>query len=217
MTAPGGVSGSSAADQFTYTAAASGPTVTGVSRGGDGSWVEKRFARPGKVCYKRCVTSNTITVRLRRLKAEIEKLPKVSGTGTRPDQVYVTNRLSRLLTVAEEQAKRLKDDYVSIEHLLLAALDRCTLKSLRYNARNSGVDIRSTSGSARALVTRPRSGGRYAVVEAKVDLNVELEPDLGEVELSDLLEFAERDCFIGSSLTAEPQYRWTVNGRAVGS
>lgn len=105
----------------------------------------------------------------------------------------------------------------SPEHLLLAALVRCTLKSLRYNARNSGVDIRSTSGSARALVTRPRSGGRYAVVEAKVDLNLELEPDLGEVELSDLLEFAERDCFIGSSLTAEPQYRWTVNGRAVGS
>jgi len=59
----------------------------------------------------------------RRLKAEIEKLPKVSGTGTRPDQVYVTNRLSRLLTVAEEQAKRLKDDYVSIEHLLLAVAE----------------------------------------------------------------------------------------------
>jgi len=56
----------------------------------------------------------------RRLKAEIEKLPKVSGSGTRPDQLYVTNRLSRLLTVAEEEAKRLKDDYVSIEHLLLA-------------------------------------------------------------------------------------------------
>src|SRR5947199_5905239 len=51
-------------------------TVTGVSRGGDGSWVEKRFARPGKVCYKRCVTSNTITVRLRRPKAEIEAAAK---------------------------------------------------------------------------------------------------------------------------------------------
>src|SRR6478609_6411755 len=59
----------------------------------------------------------------RRLKAEIEKLPKVSGSGTRPDQVYVTNRLSRLLTVAEEEAKRLKDDYVSIEHLLLATAE----------------------------------------------------------------------------------------------
>jgi ATP-dependent Clp protease ATP-binding subunit ClpB len=55
-----------------------------------------------------------------RLVQEIEKLPKVSGSGTRPDQVYVTPRLSQLLTRAEQEAKRLKDDYVSIEHLLLA-------------------------------------------------------------------------------------------------
>ena len=58
-----------------------------------------------------------------RLIQEIEKLPKVSGSGTSPDQVYVTNRLSQLLTNAEGQAKRLKDDYVSIEHLLLATAD----------------------------------------------------------------------------------------------
>jgi ATP-dependent Clp protease ATP-binding subunit ClpB len=56
-----------------------------------------------------------------RLTQEIEKLPKVSGGGVRADQVYITTRLSRLFTVAEEQAKRLKDEYVSIEHLLLAA------------------------------------------------------------------------------------------------
>ncbi len=58
-----------------------------------------------------------------RLIQEIEKLPKVSGSGTRPDQVYVTPRLSQLLTRAEEQAKRLKDEYVSIEHLLLATAE----------------------------------------------------------------------------------------------
>jgi ATP-dependent Clp protease ATP-binding subunit ClpB len=59
----------------------------------------------------------------RRLVQEVEKLPKVSGGAVQPDQLYVTNRLSRLLTAAEEQAKRLKDDYVSIEHLLLAAVE----------------------------------------------------------------------------------------------
>jgi ATP-dependent Clp protease ATP-binding subunit ClpB len=58
-----------------------------------------------------------------RLVQDIEKLPKVSGAGLRPDQVYVTPRLSQLLNRAEEQAKRLKDDYVSIEHLLLATAD----------------------------------------------------------------------------------------------
>ena len=59
----------------------------------------------------------------KRLLQEIEKLPKVTGTALRPDQVYITTRLSQLFTRAEEQAKQLKDDYVSIEHLLLAAAD----------------------------------------------------------------------------------------------
>ncbi len=59
----------------------------------------------------------------KRLEQEVDKLPKVSGGATGADQVYVTSRLSRLLTEAEVQAKRLKDEYVSIEHLLLAAAD----------------------------------------------------------------------------------------------
>ncbi|MFL6352253.1 MAG: ATP-dependent chaperone ClpB [Bryobacteraceae bacterium] len=58
-----------------------------------------------------------------RVVQEVEKLPKVSGTALRPDQLYITGRLSRLLTSAEEQAKRLKDEYVSVEHLLLAAAE----------------------------------------------------------------------------------------------
>src|SRR5437588_12519838 len=45
----------------------------------------------------------------KRLVQEVEKLPKVSGDGIRPDQLYITTRLSRLFTTAEEQAKRLKD------------------------------------------------------------------------------------------------------------
>jgi ATP-dependent Clp protease ATP-binding subunit ClpB len=59
----------------------------------------------------------------KRLTQEIEKLPKVTGSGIRPDQVYITDRLSKLLNTAEQEAKRLKDDYVSIEHLLLAATE----------------------------------------------------------------------------------------------
>jgi uncharacterized OsmC-like protein len=103
----------------------------------------------------------------------------------------------------------------SPEHLLLAALIRCSLKSFRYHARGV-VEVGSTSASARTLVTRRNTDRRYAMVETSVELAVELDPELGPVELSDLLEFAERDCFIGSSLTDEPTYRWTVNGRKIG-
>jgi len=56
-----------------------------------------------------------------RFQQEVDRLPKVSGTSGGPDQVYVTTRLTKLLTQAEEEAKWLKDEFTSIEHVLLAA------------------------------------------------------------------------------------------------
>jgi ATP-dependent Clp protease ATP-binding subunit ClpB len=62
-----------------------------------------------------------------RLKAEVEaelsRRPRVSGPGVQPGQVMITQRLSRLLDKAEAEAKRLKDEYVSVEHLVIALLD----------------------------------------------------------------------------------------------
>src|SRR4051794_16300461 len=55
----------------------------------------------------------------RRVLQEVEKFPKVTGGAAAADQLYVTNRLSRVLGEAEAEAKRLKDEYVSVEHLLL--------------------------------------------------------------------------------------------------
>ncbi len=57
-----------------------------------------------------------------RAQQELQKLPQVTGPAAAPDQVYVTQRLNRVLTRAEEEAQALKDEYVSIEHLLLAML-----------------------------------------------------------------------------------------------
>src|SRR5438445_635142 len=56
-----------------------------------------------------------------RLEQELDRMPKVTGpTGAPPDQIYVTGRLNRVLTLAEDEAKKLKDEYVSVEHVLLA-------------------------------------------------------------------------------------------------
>jgi ATP-dependent Clp protease ATP-binding subunit ClpB len=57
-----------------------------------------------------------------RLEQELQRLPQVSGPAAGADQLYVTPRLNRVLTAAEDQAKGLKDEYVSVEHLLLAML-----------------------------------------------------------------------------------------------
>src|SRR5450631_3135946 len=58
-----------------------------------------------------------------KLNQELDRLPKVSGTGGAPDQIYVTARLNKLFTKAEDEAKHLKDDFISVEHFLLAAVD----------------------------------------------------------------------------------------------
>lgn len=105
----------------------------------------------------------------------------------------------------------------SPEHLLLAALIRCSLKSLRFHARRKNVDVGSAAGNGRTLVTKREADGRYALVETALRLVVELEPTPEPDALSELLALAERDCFVGSSLTAGPSYRWTVNGRTIGS
>jgi len=58
-----------------------------------------------------------------QLERELESRPRVSGPGTKPGELYVTQRLNHILVAAEDHAKRLKDEYVSVEHLVLALID----------------------------------------------------------------------------------------------
>jgi ATP-dependent Clp protease ATP-binding subunit ClpB len=57
------------------------------------------------------------------LEAELGRRPRVSGPGVSLGQINVTQRLNRLLDTAEQEAGRLKDEYVSVEHLVMALLD----------------------------------------------------------------------------------------------
>jgi ATP-dependent Clp protease ATP-binding subunit ClpB len=59
----------------------------------------------------------------RRLRDEIEKIPKVSVGGSPADQIYVSGRLQRLFANSESEAKKLKDEYISVEHVVLAAAE----------------------------------------------------------------------------------------------
>lgn len=95
------------------------------------------------------------------------------------------------------------------EHLLLAGLVRCSLESLRFHAKRAAIEVAAAEGSAKAHVAKRESDGRYAVVEAEVALAVRLVPP--PEDPSELLAKAERDCFVGASLTVKPQYRWTVS------
>jgi organic hydroperoxide reductase OsmC/OhrA len=106
------------------------------------------------------------------------------------------------------------DDAWWAEHLVLAGLARCTLTSFDYHAHRAELTS-AGAAKARGLVTKRESDGRYAFVDFEVELDVELEPKPDEEAVLELLSKAERDCFVGSSLTAAPRYQWTVNGEVI--
>jgi len=95
------------------------------------------------------------------------------------------------------------------EHLVLAALVRCSITSLRYHALRAGITVHA-SGSARGVITKRESDGRYAFVEIECAIEIALDPGLAGPDLDALLEKAERDCFVGASLTVRPSYDWRV-------
>ncbi len=98
-----------------------------------------------------------------KLMQEIEKLPKVSGGAIEPDKVYITGRLQKLLSDAESEAKRLKDDYISIEHILLAATGEKAFKELKITRDRLMETLQEVRGSQR--VTSPNPEETYEALE----------------------------------------------------
>jgi organic hydroperoxide reductase OsmC/OhrA len=94
------------------------------------------------------------------------------------------------------------------EHLMLAALARCSLASLAYHARTDDLWLQA-SAKASGSVAR-RADGTWGFVEIRCAVDARLDPDPRDVE--GLLGRAERGCFVGASLDPRPLYAWTLNG-----
>jgi ATP-dependent Clp protease ATP-binding subunit ClpB len=95
-----------------------------------------------------------------RLHRELEKLPRV--TGSTGDNIGITGRLNRLLGQAEEEAKQLKDDYVSVEHLLLPMCDDTgaagkILKEFGVNRGRLATALKSVRGNQRVSTPNPEA------------------------------------------------------------
>jgi ATP-dependent Clp protease ATP-binding subunit ClpB len=104
------------------------------------------------------------------LESELGRRPRVTGPGVAPGEVRITQRLSRLLDAAESEAKRLKDDYVSVEHLLLALLDEGPVSAAGRLLRQEGLAkdaflqaLTEVRGNQR--VTSATPGGSYEALE----------------------------------------------------
>ena len=65
---------------------------------------------------------------LSALDSLIQQLPKVSGSGREPDKIYITPEMDKILKDAERLASKMHDEYISVEHLMLAVFDNPTAK-----------------------------------------------------------------------------------------
>lgn len=95
----------------------------------------------------------------------------------------------------------------SPDHLLVAALVRCSIESLSYHARRGGHTV-AASGSGHATVAVREEDRRFALREVDVHIDAELTPRMEQTD--ELVAKAQRDCFVGASLTVTPRYTWRI-------
>jgi uncharacterized OsmC-like protein len=151
--------------------------------------------------------------RERTLEAGRDTVLRVSPRPSRTFHYSVAQDRAARISADGKAELELGEDWTP-EHLVLAALVRCTLESLRFHAAREGIDF-VASAAASGTVTRRDPDERYAFVEISAEFDLELDP--APEDVADLLAKAERDCFVGASLTPKPAYGWRVNGAPVGS
>ncbi len=116
------------------------------------------------------------------LVSDIERFPKVSGGG----QPYLGDALSKALEGAEREAERLKDEYISTEHLLLALTDMPVLKNAGATHDALLGALRQVRGNQRVTDQNPES--KYQALEkygrdlTKLALEGKLDPVIGRDE-----------------------------------
>ncbi|OIR03717.1 chaperone protein ClpB [mine drainage metagenome] len=94
---------------------------------------------------------------------ELERLPKVTGS-VDASKIYVTQAVNEVLTRAEDEAKQLTDEFVSVEHLFLALLEVAKPEALRKLFKSFGLDrdaalrvLREVRGAQRVTSDNPET------------------------------------------------------------
>ena len=150
------------------------------------------------------------------LAAELSRLPKVSGPGVPPGQVAITQRLARLLDAADQEAGRLKDEYVSVEHLLLALIDEGSSSSAGRLLHDAALTkdrflhaLTAVRGNQRVTSAAPEAAyealekyGRDLVAEAAAG---RLDPVIGrDAEIRRVIQILSRKTKNNPVLTGDP-------------
>ncbi|MGE5415813.1 MAG: ATP-dependent chaperone ClpB [Acidobacteriota bacterium] len=148
------------------------------------------------------------------LEESLNKRPKVTGTAVEQGKVYVTGRLNQLLAASEQEAKRLKDDYVSVEHLVLAIFEDSgasgrILKQTGISKDRFLKELTAIRGNQR--VTSPTPETTYEVLErygrdiTELASNGKLDPVIGrDTEIRDIILILSRKSKNNPVLIGEP-------------
>ncbi|MFY9345149.1 MAG: ATP-dependent chaperone ClpB [Planctomycetota bacterium] len=126
------------------------------------------------------------------VQAELHKLPRVTGPGYSPDRIFLTPELAQVLTAAEQQATKMRDEYVSVEHLFLSLLQQ-SKNGLRELFRKAGVDesrflnaLKEVRGNQRVQSNNPEATyealGKYGRDLVQMVRDGKLDPVIGRDE-----------------------------------
>ena len=98
------------------------------------------------------------------LEQALAKLPQVQGAGASPGQLHMASRLSQVLTKAEDEQRMLKDDYLSVEHVVLAMVHEGGIfKKLGLTKERLLGALQQVRGSQRVTSQDPE--GTYQALE----------------------------------------------------
>ena len=107
-----------------------------------------------------------VSVSVAKAKAEqrLAKIPQVHGAGAAPGQLHLTQRTATLLSRAEDEKQSLKDEYISVEHLLLAmAAQGGALKDLGVTRDKLLAGLQNVRGNQRVTSQDPE--GTFQALE----------------------------------------------------
>ena len=147
-------------------------------------------------------------------KQELSKLPRVSGS-READKFYISADLDTTFTAAEEQAKAMHDEYVSVEHLLLGLMDsaRGAVKNLfstyRITKESALQALQSIRGSQRVTTDNPE-GTYEALAKYGTDLvkrarEQKMDPVIGrDEEIRNVIRILSRKTKNNPVLIGEP-------------
>ena len=149
------------------------------------------------------------------VKTEIERIPRVSGPGRERDKIYVSQEVDRTLMQAEKTADRMKDEYVSVEHLMLALLEtpNAALKRIfqQFGMTKDGFlqALVSVRGNTRVTSDSPESTydalKKYGSDLVEMARNQKLDPVIGrDHEIRNVIRILSRKTKNNPVLIGEP-------------